>query len=285
MVKQQRPFDAAGGHHHALRPDLDVPLRECVPGPAGLDGGDQVVIVGADHRGSAAHPDVACGSHLFGQGAGPLMQGAGVGFDTDAVVVASAQPRARLEQNDPEAGFGRRQGRGHTGRPPADDAHIRMKIGLFEGPLHAEIRRNPPQTGRLADLLQCNGPQESGPVHGPVVKSHRHQQAQFVEKSHQVEFGRTDHVLGLDVHVRLQRCGFGANVGNPVDGHGGVGALPVEAIQAPGAVVFKAAPENPDAVCKHRCGHGVAGHAVQGLFSVLKREAHRRIDPQRRQVF
>ena len=64
VFKQERPFDAAGRHDHAGRPDLDVAFVESPALRADLKGRDQVVVV-EPHVGRVREdPDVGRGLHL-----------------------------------------------------------------------------------------------------------------------------------------------------------------------------------------------------------------------------
>ena len=66
VFENQRAFDAAGGHHDAVRADLYITLGEGMAGPAHLKGGDEVVGVGTHHGRVLEYPDIAGFLHLPG---------------------------------------------------------------------------------------------------------------------------------------------------------------------------------------------------------------------------
>ena len=102
-----------------------------------------------------------------------------------------------------------------------------------------------------------------GLVQGAVVKTGRHGPVEAVHESQQVEFRRPFDVLGLYPHPILEERFFSVDVGEAVDFHAGVAALPIQAVESAGAMIFQASGKNTDAAGEKRGGDGVALEAAE----------------------
>jgi hypothetical protein len=163
VVEEQGAFDAAGGHDHAVRADLDVAFGEGIAGFAHLEGGDQVVVVGA-HHGGVFETRMLAVCFTCRPVPGPvLVQGACRRRRcADPVVEASAQVGAGFQQDHALAGFGGSQGGGHAGGAAADDGDFGLHVQLVVPALHLVIGEMTPRPAALRICFMATGQMAAG---------------------------------------------------------------------------------------------------------------------------
>ena len=275
--KHQRPFQGAGGQHHAPGADAPEDLPRCcavrarpqmIPHP--LQGGQQVVIVVSVDRGPGHQGQVrAPGDALQPAGQpGPVRrirarQQAAAGF---LLLVQQQHPAARILR--------RRQRRFQARAAGAHDHHLRVH-GLLQVVLRIRLRgclSQPRQAPHQAFPVLPAGPDE-----GLVVEARRQHFLQQAQRCQQVPARRRPGILALRHQALVQwgQRGPCVRLGPAIvlKLHQRTGIFPAGGQHAPGPVQLEAAPDNADAIGQQRRGQGVPGVTAQGL--ALELEGHR----------
>ncbi len=284
VAEHQRPLQAAGRQHAALRHDAPQALprrmrlghRQVVADP--LDRAIGAVVEHAEHRGAAQDMRTS-GRPASSDSAEAAQSGAAWSPTVPAFgQQAAAEAGALVAQDHPRPGAAGRQRRRQPGRAGADHQHVAVDrrllvmVGVRRGGGAAEAGGAADQ--RLVDLL----PEPGRPHEGLVVEAGGEDRGQQPVHRHQVEAEGRPAVLA----VRLQ----------PVEqlDHGGAAVrLPPRAaaqldqrvrLLRPGredaarAVIFERSSGQSDAVGQQGRGQGVAGMARE--VAAVEAEAQRR---------
>ena len=166
------PVERHGYLVRARRHD-DLPGPQLQHGVAAMYS-QQVALVQAEGRRVVHDLDAAVRAHLVGQR----------GYRRPSVRVAAeltAQRRLVVDQDDRDAGGGRRERRGHARRSAAHDRDVGVAVLVVVVRLRSPVHTDRPQAGETAYDRRCEPPGEAGLVQRLVVEADRHQTVEPVK--------------------------------------------------------------------------------------------------------